>query len=393
MLNRIDLSQFKCFEQLQLPLGQLTLLTGFNGSGKSTVIQALVVIHQTIAENEWSTELLLDGSKISLGTAGDVIDQVSGRNQFTIGVNWDGTDCYWNMESIDRTAMSVPLHAVQWNGRPFPASRAPYAEPIHFFLPAVIIDTERDTKAHQLAQTLENLVYISAERCGPRETYALSAAKNRTDVGSTGDRAPSVVHSHPDWAVSPGLCLGDAAPTLPRQVEAWMNRFFPGAGIDIQPVKNASVVTLGLRTNRSADFQRPQNVGYGLSHILPILTACLVAKPGTVILIENPEVHLHPAGQSLMGSFLAMVSASGVQIILETHSDHVLNGLRRSVREATLRPDQVQIHFFKPRPYEGQDDPQVTTVSVNENGDLDSWPGGFFDQFDKDLSFLTGWDA
>jgi predicted ATPase len=289
--------------------------------------------------------------------------------------------------------MSVPLHAVQWAGRPFPADKAPYAEPVHFFLPTQILEVEHNDKAKLLAKTLENLVYISAERCGPRETYSLSATKHKTDVGSAGDRAPAVIYGCADREVDSALCLGDIAPTLPRQVEAWMNSFFPGAGIDIQPVKNASMVTLGLRTNPSSDFQRPQNVGYGLSHILPIITACLVAEAGELILIENPEVHLHPAGQSLMGTFLTKIAARGVQVLLETHSDHVLNGVRRAVRDMVIEPNQVQIHFFKPRSQNVEANPQVTAIAIDQKGGLDAWPAGFFDQIDKDLSFLTGWYA
>lgn len=391
MLNKIVLSQFKCFEELRLPLGQLTLLTGLNGSGKSTVMQALVLIHQTITENEWSKELHLDGTKISLGTAGDVIDQVTGRNQFGIGVDWHGNDCVWHMESV-RTVMSAPVHAVQWNQRTFADHWTLLDAPLHYFLPTEILHDPQEIHAKTLASALEKLVYISAERCGPRETYSLSTMKQKTDVGSTGDRAPGVIYTHADRGVSPMLCLDDAAPTLPRQVEAWMNRFFPGAGIDIQPVKNANLVTLGLRTNPSVDYQRPQNVGYGLSHILPIITACLVAEAGNVLLIENPEVHLHPAGQAMVGHFLALAAASGVQVLLETHSDHVLNGVRRAVRDGMLTPDQAKIHFFMPRPQTEKAPPQVTTITVNEKGGLDAWPEGFFDQFDKDLSFLTGWD-
>ena len=395
MIKRIDLSQFKCFEKLGLPIGQLTLLTGLNGSGKSTVIQALVVLHQTIIENEWSTELLLDGSKISLGTVGDVIDQVSGRNQFMIGLDWEGINCQWNMETIDsdRTPLSVPLRSIQWDGRPFTELQLPNAQPVHFFLPNEIIEVEQNEKSQSLAKALQDLVYISAERCGPRETYSLSTAKHKIDVGRNGDRAPAVIYNNPYREVSTSLCLAEYSSILPRQVEAWMNTFFPGAGIDIQPVKNASMVTLGLRTSPSDDFQRPQNVGYGLSHILPIITACLVAKVGEILLIENPEVHMHPAGQTLIGSFLAKVAATGVQIILETHSDHVLNGVRRAVREKTLAPSQVQIHFFTRRTQNEDTGSQVNTITVQENGGLDSWPDGFFDQFDKDLSFLTGWDA
>ena len=152
----------------------------------------------------------------------------------------------------------------------------------------------------------------------------------------------------------------------------------------------ANGVTLGIRTSDATDFHRPQHVGFGLSHVLPILVAALVARVGDMLLIENPEVHLHPAGQALMGRFLAEVAASGVQVILETHSDHVLNGARRAVRDAVVSPADVVLHFFRDRNLDGD---QVVSPRVDVRGNVDFWPEGFFDQFDKDATALAGWDA
>ena len=113
------------------------------------------------------------------------------------------------------------------------------------------------------------------------------------------------------------------------------------------------------------------------------------AAPGDLLLIENPEVHLHPAGQAKIGRLLARVAAAtGAQVILETHSDHVLNGVRRAVRERETRPDQVGLLFFRP-PQEGLD--QVVSPQLDVEGNIDHWPEGFFDQFEKDMSYFAGW--
>ncbi len=107
-----------------------------------------------------------------------------------------------------------------------------------------------------------------------------------------------------------------------------------------------------------------------------------------MLLIENPEVHLHPAGQALMGQFLADVARAGVQVVIETHSDHILNGIRRAVRLHRLIPEQVMLHFFKPRSAEQT---QVITPQIDPFGNIDVWPEGFFDQFDKDMNHFAGW--
>ena len=89
MLDRIDLRFFKCFERLRLPLAPLTLLTGLNASGKSSVLQALVLLHQTMREHEWTTRLALNGSGVRLGTMPEVVDEVFGRRSFEIGLTDD----------------------------------------------------------------------------------------------------------------------------------------------------------------------------------------------------------------------------------------------------------------------------------------------------------------
>jgi predicted ATPase len=173
-----------------------------------------------------------------------------------------------------------------------------------------------------------------------------------------------------------------------RQVEAWMREFFPGCGIEVAPIARMNAVTLGIRTSDETDYHRPINVGFGLTQILPILVAVLSANRNDLLLIENPEVHLHPAGQALMGSFLALAASTGPQIILETHSDHVLNGIRRAVRKQTLKPQQVALHFFRP-PQPDLD--QVVSPQLDLLGNIDVWPEGFFDQFDKDMNYFAGW--
>jgi predicted ATPase len=180
---------------------------------------------------------------------------------------------------------------------------------------------------------------------------------------------------------------------LPRQTGAWLDQFFPGAEFKVEPVAGANLVVLSMRSHTSTDFHRPQNVGFGLTHILPILAACLGAEEGSVILIDNPEAHLHPSGQAKIGQFLARVAASGVQLIVETHSDHVLNGLRRAVRDGIIKPEQTAIHFFTTVLAKEEARPKVVSPAINTQGQLDHWPTGFFDQFDKDMMALTDWKS
>ena len=112
MLTRLDLSCFKCFRSLRLPLGRLTLLSGRNASGKSSVLQAFVLLHQTVLEQEWSTRLLLNGAELCLGTILDVVDKVNGRRKFGIGL-LDGDRRFHWVFAGDRREMSAAVSAVR----------------------------------------------------------------------------------------------------------------------------------------------------------------------------------------------------------------------------------------------------------------------------------------
>ncbi len=395
MLNRIDLHDFKCFELLKLPLTNLTLLSGANASGKSSVLQALVLLHQTMLRHEWSNRLFLNGDAIKMGTVGDVVDKVHGRHTIEIGI-LDGDQRYhWSFSSSERAEMSMAVDHVTVNGSKLsPPTRLQYLlPPFHAAQPTHLVDQNRRMAVLTLNQNalparLRRLSYITAERIGPREFYPLD--ETATVVGPAGEHALSVLHLGRDQRVLDDLILANAPPTRLRQVEARMRQFFPGCGLEVLQIPHANAVTLGLRTSDDTSFHRPLHVGFGLTQILPIIIAALSAEAGDILLIENPEVHLHPSGQARMGQFLAEVAKAGVQVIVETHSDHVLNGIRRAVKDAQLAPEQVALHFFRPR---AENQAQVLSPQLDVTGNVDTWPDGFFDQFDKDMDYFANWGA
>lgn len=379
MLTRIDLQHFKCFTLLKLPLCPLTLLSGVNASGKSSAMHALVLLHQTICEHEWSTRLMLNGTAIRLGTVADVIDQVHGRRTCAIDLLDDETEYGWDFVG-ERDEMSMAVTRVR-------VDDAEEGDPkvLHHLLPP-------SHGGDSLTDRLRGITYLTAERLGPREYYTLEDPQLTPVVGPRGEHAVSVLHSGGDARVLDGLAIRDVPPTRLRQVEARMRRFFPNCELVIEKVPHANAVTLGLRTSKDVDFHRPIHTGFGLTQVLPIVVAALSARRDDLLLVENPEVHLHPAGQATMGEFMAEVAAAGVQVLLETHSDHVLNGIRRAVKNGTLPPDDTALHFFRPRQVDEQNNsPQVQSPILNADGNIDLWPDGFFDQFDKDMNYFAGW--
>jgi len=377
VLTRLDIEHFKCFEILRLPLAPLTLLSGSNASGKSSALQALVLLHQTMRDHEWSTRLMLNGDAVRLGTVADVVDKVHGRRTIGLGVV-DGGQCYHWTFSGERSEMSMTVERVVIQESVFE-----HPQMLRYLLPSKTGDN-----AASVALRLRGLTYITAERVGPREVYPLEDRQTATVVGPAAEHAISVLYWGREEQVLPPLALDDSPPTRLRQVEARMRTFFPGCALTVQQVSQANGVTLGIRTSDDTDFHRPIHVGFGLTQVLPIVIAALSAAEGDILLIENPEVHLHPAGQALMGQFLSEVARAGVQVILETHSDHILNGIRRAVKSGSLKPEKTAIHFFRDR---GEDGEQVISPQLDVSGNVDTWPAGFFDQFDKDMNHFAGW--
>ncbi len=377
MLDKLELRHFKCFEKLDLPLGPLTLLSGSNASGKSSALQALVLLHQTINEHEWSTRLMLNGNSVQLGTVLDVVDKVHGRRQFEIGLFNGPASVQWTFNG-EREEMSMAVDRVTLNGAAIDQPTA-----LRHLVPVNNYEA-----GSSVATGLRNLTYITAERVGPRDVYPLVDRQTSRVVGPRGEHTVSVLYRVRAEPIRESIVVKNVPQTGLKQIENRMGQFFPGCRLDVQLVPQANAVTLGLRTSDDTDFHRPVHVGFGLTQVLPIVVAAISAREEDILLIENPEVHLHPAGQALMGAFLAEIAASGTQVVVETHSDHILNGIRRAVKGGVLPHELALLHFF--RQPDGRLD-QVVSPTLDAAGRIDVWPEGFFDQFDKDMNYFAGW--
>lgn len=321
---------------------------------------------------------MLNGGTVKLGTVSDVIDKIHGRRNWEIELIDENLRARW-VFSGERDEMSMSVDSVTINEK-----RTEHPKRLRFLFPE-----NQDNAVDILARRLAELSYITAERVGPREIYSLEDRHAALVVGPTGEHTVSVLHRGRDSEVTSGLLLEGAPSTRLRQVEERMRAFFPGFGLDVQQVPQTNAITLGIRTSPDTDYHRPVHVGFGLTQVLPIVVAALSSKSGDLLLIENPEVHLHPSGQAKMGEFLAQVAQAGVQVLVESHSDHVLSGIRRSVKAKQLSAEKVAIHFFRPRA-EGQT--QVISPQIDGAGNIDNWPEGFFDQFDRDTNHFAGWE-
>ena len=244
-----------------------------------------------------------------------------------------------------------------------------------------------------MADDAPHFGYLCAERLGPRDVLGASATGlKELDVGPRGEYVAQVLASLDRLKVSSKRCepsTNESSAGLLYQTEMWMGKIASPIQIEVGRLPNTSVYSLRFKSlGIDAEWTRAPNTGFGISYALPIIVAALRAVKGGLLLIENPEAHLHPAGQSMIGAFLSRVAADGVQVVLETHSDHVLNGIRLAVTDESLGlcTDDTVIYYFRDTRDTGSPFEQI---EINRRGQLSLWPVGFFDQTQIDLAALA----
>jgi predicted ATPase len=390
MLNRLHIQNFKCFEALSLPLSPMTLLTGFNAAGKPTTIQAMLLLAQTQRQGGRLPLVPLNGPLTRLGSPGDVLRD-GGRSELVLGIETAECQADWLIApDVNHGGHVLHIKQITWQiGRQAPKTTA-FRKGISNLLPQAA-----PSPLKKVTHCLAELIFLSAMRIGTTEVFPAPEQPDPVwaDVGSQGEFAAWWFEKQLDAEVDPARRHpNESASILRKQFNAWASELFPGAEANAQRISGTSLVRLELRNHDADEWRRPANIGYGLTYAFPILVAGLIAKPGQLLIIDSPEAHLHPLGQSRMGSFLAMLATSGVQVIVETHSDHVLNGVRLAIKSGALSPEQTAIHFFNYRPRSGTDPAHVVSPQVDATGNLSEWPLGFFDQAERDMAVLVGWD-
>lgn len=388
MLTQMKLQNFKCFNSLLLRLEPLTLLTGFNAAGKSTALQSLLLLAQSLQSGNRSAELLLNGPLARLGTPSEVLNTGSGDVIFS--VEDDQADIEWTLQAKDRAeGVSMRIRRLRIKSA---MGTKEYDKPK---LSEMLLPSEADIEAIKLTERLREMIFLSAVRMGTADIFPSPEGPSpvHANVGVQGEFAPWWFYKFLDEKIEKArLNPSDSAETLRRQFNAWASELFPGAQGNVQAIERTNLLRLELRLGDTDDWRRPSNIGYGLTYAFPVIVAGLLAKPKQILIIDSPEAHLHPLGQSEMGRFLSKIASTGVQVIVETHSDHVLNGIRLAIRNRDIDSEKVAVHFFNRPGVMPEDSAQVISPLIDSQGNLSEWPEGFFDQSEKDLARLVGWE-
>jgi predicted ATPase len=373
MIAEITLRNFKCFDELDLKLGPLTLLSGTNSAGKSSVLQSILLLRQSALHDQLKSggRAVLNGELVHLGNADATLREGASGSPLDIAVTWtDGAKAGWRLAA------------------------EPKGE-------GLIVVVAPDDDAWKERAPIKRSRYVSADRIGPRVAYPTSDALvlASRDLGARGEFVAHYLAAHGEERIPneslhfDGISFGGTEPAasfkLRHEVEAWLGLLVPGVRIIVEQPRGLDVIRLAYQFPGEVgltDERRPTHVGFGLSYVLPIFVAVLAAEPGSLVMLENPEAHLHPRAQRLIVELLARAAAAGVQVLVETHSDHVLNGARLAVRKGTLTSEQAVLHFFTHDPKTGR--PGRISPSIQKSGALTDWPPGFFDEWDRALDEL-----
>lgn len=375
MIKNIELHNFKCYKHKKFTFSTLTVFCGTNSVGKSTAIQALSIPLQS----KFEKVAKLNGQLVSVGFANDIhhkdnTGQVGQDLSLSIKINLDGYILNWGYQELDNSSNELQLLGGYTGSLP-----------------------------HNFNDLVSNFQYLQAERLGPQSSYDLIEGSRYHGhwLGAKGEFTSEVLSRSQKYKP---LYLGGAfAPKknnpdprmheaqsndrLLRQINAWLNEISPGIELNIDLIEEA-VVSVNIFGQNYRSKLKPQNVGFGVSYVLGIVTALLNTPKGGLVIIENPEAHLHPRGQSYLGRLIALTAQAGVQVIVETHSDHLLNGIRVITRlKEDFDPKLFILYYIS----QGEIQSNVDKITITKDGKLSDWPKGFFDQQAQDMfMIMTG---
>lgn len=382
MITGLSLCNFKSHQATVLGLGALTVLTGLNSSGKSSIIQSLLLLRQSYQKGRLSKGLDLNEPLVDIGRGSDalfrnasdneiisiVLEVASGRYSFDFDVSGKYDSSF------------IPLLKKEYVGK---------------------------VALEDLPLFTSDFQYLSAGRVGGMEFYPVDsyAVEEERQISRNYGQGDLVAHfleyygHHRDFEVSSENLLhpSESSRKLLAQVVAWEQEISPDLTINTKRVGDKIAITYGYKSHRShiaslSDI-KSQNVGFGISYSLAIVVALLSARAGSLLLIENPEAHLHPQGQSKLSELICLAAQSGIQVVVETHSDHVINGILvsgKQYEQGGRGIDRQAVRLY----YLGEKNENHSSVcqaiGIEEGGKISVQPRGFFDQLQEDLSKLMG---
>ena len=359
-------------------------MLGLNGQGKSSFIQSLLVLRQSDKLDQG--ELKLNGGEnglANIGTTKDALYQYSKAEGLTIKIQFQDTAAY-EMEFDYKIDADIFIQKLEKD-----------------------LYGESKPELNRVQSLFDNnFQYLNAQRVEPKSVNITSYSNvvDGNSIGKYGQYTAHYIELRGNENVLFDNLLHEKSKTfdevtnkevinktLINQINLWLGEISPG--VNVRTTKISSDFVLLEYVFKQPNFgntnrYKPENVGFGISYALHVVTALLSAKPGQLIIIENPESHIHPRGQAALGKLISLLAQNDVQIIIETHSDHILNGIRVGVKEKPELKDRTIIFYFKKVVTESEQFSKITDIKIDKNGTLSEYPENLLDEWSNQLSKL-----
>lgn len=361
-LGKVIVRNFKCHKNLETEMKELNILTGSNATGKSSFVQALLLAFKSWESCEKKQINTNSIYGMNLGIPLNIVSEDLDEKNINITLSVNGIK--------NEIELGIPDDS----------------DEIHFDI--CNYNEIIEAKEHGYNLSRMSLFFLGAERKGPRIVSFINEVTPYS-VGNTGENTGYVLGEIDKFQkINGAFQLPDdlkisEIDRFSANCEEWLNVIIPDTKIRYSIDVEKNITTLLLQNQ--GEFHLPVATGFGITYVLPIIVQALAASmiENSVLIIENPEAHLHPLSQSRLGKFLALVAFNGVQVVLETHSEHIIDGCRiQAAKEKCC--GQMKILFFQKK----ENSSICSNIDILDNGELEEWPEGFFDQKRADLREL-----
>lgn len=373
MINKIAIKNFKSIKDKSFPLRNLNVLLGLNGQGKSSFIQVLLMLRQS-SDSLKKGFLNINGELIKIGKAKDALYQFAkGDLHFDIEFkNSQKLDYLFNYESDSDIFKVKETHT----------------------------NPNLDSNEALFSSKFQ---YLNADRIEPKSLHSksYSSVSMNKNLGIKGEYTVHFLELNGNDLIAFNNCVHPKSnistnskgeknvdKRLIHQVNMWLSEISPEVNV-ITSDLTSDFVQLGFEykqpTFGSTIAFKPENVGFGISYALHVVTALLSAQTGGMVIIENPESHIHPRGQAELGKLIALVAQNDIQLIIETHSDHIVNGIRVAIKEKPELKDKSILFYFEKIVTENEQYSQITNIEVDGKGELSEYPKNLLEEWSNQL--------
>lgn len=361
-IEHLLVQNFKCHKNLDTSLKNLNILTGNNAAGKSSMIQAILLAYKAFDEYDRRKVNTSNVFGLKLGTPSNMISEdfqdKNIRFEFQI------------REKKNQIILQLPDDDFE----------------LSFIVQNIEDILEYRAENGSLGNI--NFFFLNAEREGPRLISAIQDTKPYS-VGNNGENTNYIIGEmdilqklNEDFQL-PKQLKKSKLDRFSANCEEWLKDIIPGTEFECNLDMEKNLAAIHFKNE--GEFYLPTATGFGITYVLPIIVQALVASVigDSILIVENPEAHLHPYSQSKIGKFLAAIAANGVQVFVETHSEHVIDGCRiQAAKDKNC--NNMEILFFE----KDGNESICKNIDIADNGELDYWPEGFFDQKRLDLREL-----